>query len=115
MADRPFGFGPPGGDRPGSGPGGGGTRPVTTPRAEAEGTISHRRDLSGRMEGLQRITPATLSRERHTLSTAQEQVRQGRTSPAVAITGAAHGLGHALTAHLAGSELVRPVDRKSVA
>ena len=43
------------------------------------------------------------------MSTAQEQVRQGRTSPAVAITGAAHGLGHALTAHLAGSELVRKV------
>jgi nucleoside-diphosphate-sugar epimerase len=45
----------------------------------------------------------------HTLSTAQEQVRQGRTSPAVAVTGAAHGLGHALTDHLARSDKVRKV------
>jgi nucleoside-diphosphate-sugar epimerase len=43
------------------------------------------------------------------LSTAQAPVRQGRTSPAVAVTGAAHGLGHALTARLAGSERVRKV------
>ncbi|HEV3068327.1 MAG TPA: NAD-dependent epimerase/dehydratase family protein [Streptosporangiaceae bacterium] len=43
------------------------------------------------------------------MSTAQAQVRQGRTSPAVAVTGAAHGLGHALTAHLAGSERVSKV------
>src|SRR6516162_11617532 len=56
-----------------------------------------------------RITPATLSRERHTLSTAQAQVRQGRTAPAVGVTGAARGLGHALTAHLAGSERVSKV------
>jgi len=43
------------------------------------------------------------------LSTAQAQVRQGRTYPAVAVTGAARGLGHALTARLAGSERVRKV------
>jgi nucleoside-diphosphate-sugar epimerase len=43
------------------------------------------------------------------LSTAQAPVRQGRTSPAVAVTGAARGLGHALTARLAGSERVRKV------
>jgi nucleoside-diphosphate-sugar epimerase len=43
------------------------------------------------------------------LSTAQAQVRQGRTAPAVAVTGAARGLGHALTAHLAGSERVSKV------
>ncbi|HEV3068547.1 MAG TPA: NAD-dependent dehydratase, partial [Streptosporangiaceae bacterium] len=43
------------------------------------------------------------------MSTAHAQVRQGRTSPAVAVTGAAHGLGHALTAHLAGSERVSKV------
>jgi nucleoside-diphosphate-sugar epimerase len=43
------------------------------------------------------------------LSTAQAPVRQGRTSPAVAVTGAAHGLGHALPARLAGSERVRKV------
>ena len=43
------------------------------------------------------------------MSTAQAPVRQGRTSPAVAVTGAAHGLGHALTARLAGSERVRKV------
>jgi nucleoside-diphosphate-sugar epimerase len=43
------------------------------------------------------------------LSTAQAQVRQGRTAPAVAVTGAARGLGHALTAHLAVSERVSKV------
>jgi nucleoside-diphosphate-sugar epimerase len=43
------------------------------------------------------------------LSTAQAQVRQGRTAPAVAVTGAARGLGHALTAHLARSEWVSKV------
>ena len=43
------------------------------------------------------------------MSTAQAQVRQGRTAPAVAVTGAARGLGHALTAHLAGSERVSKV------
>jgi nucleoside-diphosphate-sugar epimerase len=43
------------------------------------------------------------------LSTAQAQVRQGRTAPAVAVTGAARGLGHALTARLAGSERVSKV------
>ena len=43
------------------------------------------------------------------MSTAEAQVRQGRTSPSVAITGATHGLGHALTAHLATSEQVSKV------
>ena len=43
------------------------------------------------------------------MSTAQAEVRQGRTVPAVAVTGAAHGLGHALTAHLACSERVSKV------
>ena len=43
------------------------------------------------------------------MSTAQAQVRQGRTAPAVAVTGAARGLGHALTARLAGSERVSKV------
>ena len=43
------------------------------------------------------------------MSTAQARVRQGRTAPAVAVTGAARGLGHALTAHLAGSERVSKV------
>ncbi|MBO0816993.1 MAG: NAD-dependent epimerase/dehydratase family protein, partial [Actinobacteria bacterium] len=43
------------------------------------------------------------------MSTAQAQVRQGRTAPAVAVTGAARGLGHALTAHLAGSDRVSRV------
>jgi nucleoside-diphosphate-sugar epimerase len=43
------------------------------------------------------------------LSTAQAQVRQRRTRQVVAVTGAAHGLGHALTARLAGSERVSKV------
>ena len=43
------------------------------------------------------------------MSTAQAQVRQRRTRQVVAVTGAAHGLGHALTARLAGSELVSKV------
>jgi len=43
------------------------------------------------------------------LSTAQAQVRQRRTRQVVAVTGAAHGIGHALTARLAGSERVSKV------
>jgi nucleoside-diphosphate-sugar epimerase len=43
------------------------------------------------------------------LSTAQAQIRQRRTRQIVAITGAAHGLGHALTARLAGSDRVSKV------
>jgi nucleoside-diphosphate-sugar epimerase len=43
------------------------------------------------------------------LSTAQAQVRQRRTRQVVAVTGAADGLGHALTAHLAGSARVSKV------
>jgi nucleoside-diphosphate-sugar epimerase len=43
------------------------------------------------------------------LSTAQAQVRQRRTRQVVAVTGAAHGLGHALTASLAGSARVSKV------
>jgi nucleoside-diphosphate-sugar epimerase len=43
------------------------------------------------------------------LSTAQAQVRQRRTRQVVAVTGAAHGLGHALTARLACSERVSKV------
>jgi nucleoside-diphosphate-sugar epimerase len=43
------------------------------------------------------------------LSTAQAQIRQRRTRQVVAVTGAAHGLGHALTARLAGSDRVSKV------
>jgi nucleoside-diphosphate-sugar epimerase len=43
------------------------------------------------------------------LSTAEAEIRQERTRPAVAVTGAAHGLGHALTARLASSARVSKV------
>jgi nucleoside-diphosphate-sugar epimerase len=57
----------------------------------------------------------TLSREKHTVTNARRPVRQERSEaqrqpmPVVAVTGAASGLGHALTARLAASRHVRKV------
>lgn len=57
----------------------------------------------------------TLSREKHTVTNARRPVRQERSEgqrqpmPVVAVTGAASGLGHALTARLAASSHVRKV------
>jgi nucleoside-diphosphate-sugar epimerase len=57
---------------------------------------------------------ATLSREQHILRNADDQVRRRRSSerrvgPVVAVTGAARGLGRALTARLAASPDVKKV------
>jgi nucleoside-diphosphate-sugar epimerase len=57
----------------------------------------------------------TLSRRKHTVTNARRPVRQERSEaqrqpmPVVAVTGAASGLGHALTARLASSQHVRKV------
>jgi nucleoside-diphosphate-sugar epimerase len=54
----------------------------------------------------------TLSREKHTVTNARRPVRSERTSqpmPVVAVTGAAGGIGYALTARLAASPKVRRV------
>jgi nucleoside-diphosphate-sugar epimerase len=57
----------------------------------------------------------TLSREKHTVTNARRPVRSGRTDvppqpmPVVAVTGAAGGIGYALTARLAASPDVRRV------
>jgi len=57
----------------------------------------------------------TLSRRKHTVTNARRPVRQERSEaqrqpmPVVAVTGAASGLGHALTARLASSRHVRKV------
>jgi len=55
----------------------------------------------------------TLSREKRTVTNAHGPVRhertQGQPMPVVAVTGAAHGLGHALTVRLATSPKVRKV------
>ena len=57
----------------------------------------------------------TLSREKHTVTNARRPVRQERSDPypqpmpVVAVTGAASGIGPALTARLAASRHVRKV------
>jgi nucleoside-diphosphate-sugar epimerase len=58
----------------------------------------------------------TLSREKHTVTNARRPVRHersgtthGQPTPVVAVTGAAHGIGHALTVRLAASPDVRKV------
>jgi nucleoside-diphosphate-sugar epimerase len=57
----------------------------------------------------------TLSRRKHTVTNARRPVRQERSEaqrqpmPVVAVTGAASGLGHALTARLASSQHVKKV------
>jgi nucleoside-diphosphate-sugar epimerase len=57
----------------------------------------------------------TLSRERHTVTNARRPVRQERSAarhqpmPVVAVTGAASGIGHALTVRLASSPHVKKV------
>ena len=57
----------------------------------------------------------TLSREKHTVTNARRPVRQERSGthrqpmPVVAVTGAASGIGHALTSRLASSRHVRKV------
>jgi nucleoside-diphosphate-sugar epimerase len=57
----------------------------------------------------------TLSREKHTVTNARRPVRHERSDtrpqpmPVVAVTGAAGGIGHALTVRLASSQLVKKV------
>ena len=57
----------------------------------------------------------TLSREKHTVTNARRPVRQERSEahrqpmPVVAVTGAASGIGHALTARLASSQHIKKV------
>jgi nucleoside-diphosphate-sugar epimerase len=57
----------------------------------------------------------TLSREKHTVTNARQPVRQERSDarsqpmPVVAVTGAASGIGHALTVRLASSRQVKKV------
>jgi nucleoside-diphosphate-sugar epimerase len=53
----------------------------------------------------------TLSREKHTVANARRPVRQERSQPmpVVAVTGAASGIGHALTVRLASSRQVKKV------
>src|SRR5262249_20760386 len=74
--------------------------------------------LALRQDG--RVMTVTLSREKHTVTNARRPVRhersatqrsdtQGQPMPVVAVTGAARGIGHALTVRLAASPDVRKV------